>query len=650
MLGRGVWLALCVLLAAAALAHAGCGRHLARAESSVKTTTKGGECGAGIAVCPASQCCSQYGRCQEKCSTTCQCSYSGKESSCNGTMAFTEVGVPIAPSAGVCGRGVGICPKGECCSQYGFCGTNKASCDAGCDALTSGPNSSCESMKEGTVRYDLSLDWKEMAPDGFPRQTITINGQMPGPTIRCKQGDRLIIRVKNNLKQPASIHWHGILQRGTVIMDGVAGVTQRAIPESTSQLYNFICDLPGTFWYHSHFKSQYIDGLKGALIVEPHNAPAVKPAAESIVQLSDWYHEDSEELSKIYLSPASKGDEPVPMSALINGVGQGNCTGSKCRYLAFPAVPGTCQQGRTKLRIINTSGFALFTLYIDGHSMVVTALDALPITPSKPLKAIRINAGQRYDVSVCADSAKFVGKPAWIRADMLQSVFPSDSPDPLVLGVLQYAPPGAPVKQLPTTTKESWALDELLSGFDVGAVDPYEFEPLSRASPPAATRKVYLNMSFYDTPAVNGTNWGHFNNISMQTPDGGGPLAPSMLEKSFAGTLPANKNFGYHTITVQEGDVVDMVINNLGGGQHPMHLHGHWMWIMARGQPKDGLFDPVKTPLSKTPVLRDTVTINLKSYAVLRFVADNPGAWIFHCHIDWHLEAGLALVFQYGLK
>ena len=77
--------------------------------------------------------------------------------------------------------------------------------------------------------------------------------------------------------------------------------------------------------------------------------------------------------------------------------------------------------------------------------------------------------------------------------------------------------------------------------------------------------------------------------------------------------------------------MVDMVINNLGGGQHPMHLHGHWMWIMARGQPKDGLFDPVKTPLSKTPVLRDTVTINLKSYAVLRFVADNPGAWIFHC-------------------
>jgi hypothetical protein len=68
----------------------------------------------------------------------------------------------------------------------------------------------------------------------------------------------------------------------------------------------------------------------------------------------------------VYLSPASEGQEPIPSSALINSVGQGNCTGSKCRYMAFPAVSGTCQQGRTKLRIINTSGFAMFTFQVGG--------------------------------------------------------------------------------------------------------------------------------------------------------------------------------------------------------------------------------------------------------------------------------------------
>jgi len=93
----------------------------------------------------------------------------------------------------------------------------------------------------------------------------------------------------------------------------------------------------------------------------PLNRPSLPPAT-----IPRRYHESSEELNKVYLSPTSGGDEPVPMSALINGVGQGNCTGSKCRYLAFPAVPGTCQQGRTRLRIINTSGFAVFTIEVGG--------------------------------------------------------------------------------------------------------------------------------------------------------------------------------------------------------------------------------------------------------------------------------------------
>jgi hypothetical protein len=82
---------------------------------------------------------------------------------------------------------------------------------------------------------------------------------------------------------------------------------------------------------------------------------------------------------------------------------------------------------------------------------------------------------------------------------------------------------------------------------------------------------------------------------------------------------------------VKAGEVIEIVINNKDTGEHPLHLHGHWFWVMARGAEGDGPWEPKKEPLSKTPILRDTVTVNAQSYAVLRFVADNPGTWIFHC-------------------
>lgn len=204
--------------------------------------------------------------------------------------------VPVAPPAGVCGADVATCPQGQCCTVFGFCAMN-------CTTTNS--------SKPRTKRYDFVVAWKEGAPDGFRRRLIAINGRMPGPTINCNVGDRLIIRVHNKLDAPMSLHWHGILQRGTAIMDGVPGVTQRALQPRTSQLYDFLCPTAGAFWYHSHFKEQYIDGMKGALIVHDPSMPRFP--VETNVQLSDWYHVEANKLAKYYLSPASGG----------NGVGWG---------------------------------------------------------------------------------------------------------------------------------------------------------------------------------------------------------------------------------------------------------------------------------------------------------------------------------------
>ena len=88
-------------------------------------------------------------------------------------------------------------------------------------------------------------------------------------------------------------------------------------------------------------------------------------------------------------------------------------------------------------------------------------------------------------------------------------------------------------------------------------------------------------------------------------------------------------------------------MNNADSGEHPLHLHGHWFWVLARGPPGGGEYNQT-IPLATHPLIRDTATVNANSYLVLRFAASNPGVWLFHCHIDFHMAAGLILALVYG--
>ncbi|PRW33210.1 multicopper oxidase [Chlorella sorokiniana] len=621
-----------------------CGSALGSA-TGLPVAAEGGFCGAGLARCRPHQCCSQEGVCQTAaCPSTCQCEFSGRRSQCPGSMLLTNVPTPVAPPAGPCGDGVATCPGAQCCSVLGFCTNQCAQWPV--DPKHSGPKSKCWTPKTTTRHYRLELKWSVGAPDGFQRALITVNGQMPGPTLRANVGDRLIITVVNKLPANTTIHWHGILQRGTNIMDGVPGVTQVALKPFATQIYDFVASMPGAYWYHSHFKGQYIDGLRGAMVIRDPRRPRFP--AEADMQLTDWYHTPAAKLMKEYLTPASQGNEPVPITALMNGIGQGSCTSNCGRYAVLPAAPGNCSLPGTRIRIYNQAAFAWFTVRIDGHRMMVMALDGLPVNVSQPLRAIRINAGQRVTVAVCPDASHPAGKPAWIRAEMEQFVFATDAQYPLVLGVLQYGELTAQPRQLPTTKPDAVVPSQLLASGVAGAVSEYSLKPVSWESPPAATERLLLNLSMYNDPD---TNWAHFSpggNISMSIPPkNGGRAVPSIVQALLGRTpLPPNSNFGYNTYFLKPGAVVDIIINNFDTGEHPLHLHGHWFWVMAQGLPNAGTWNP-SIPLNPTPILRDTATVNEGSYMVLRFVASNRGVWIFHCHIDWHLGAGLALVFAY---
>lgn len=111
--------------------------------------------------------------------------------------------------------------------------------------------------------FDWNITWVTANPDGaFDRQTMGINGQWPPPPVTVSRGDQIIVNMNNQLgDQDCSLHFHGMYQNGTTHMDGPVGVTQCAVKPGKSFTYNFTADQVGTYWYHSHVRGQYPDGL-----------------------------------------------------------------------------------------------------------------------------------------------------------------------------------------------------------------------------------------------------------------------------------------------------------------------------------------------------------------------------------------------------
>lgn len=638
---------------------------------SLPTAGPGGECGDSIAICRKGLCCGQNGFCSTdpaSCGGTCQCAWSGPGSPCKGSYPFPAprpLSLPVAAKGGVCGTYIAVCPAGQCCSQFGFCVADgsrycrSASCRADCSPWSK----TCYkgAHKNKIVRDTWVVTWKDLNLDGFTKPVIVVNGK-PFPTVEAEVGDRIIIKVINKIDDPISVHWHGMLQMKTNIMDGVTGLTQRPLMPGESYLYNFIADNSGTYWWHSHFKTQYVDGLFGALVVKD---PTHKqyPGGDAVVLFNDYYHNKSSELLDYYLSPASDGDEPTPYTALLNGVGQGYCevTGAAgCGYAYIKGVAGYCDDPKTKLRLINAGSFAVFNISIDNHRMIVMAEDGVEIEPVE-VGSLSINNGQRYTVLVCQSNGKPLStEPVWFRATMIDATFTQPSNWNTSLGVLYFTDP--PPAKLPTTSATFLppTLDPTLPpGPD--NFNPYQLKVFGDVEPPppnpAKRRRANFVIDFYNEPTSpaddpNAVQYAHVNKIALQLV----PETPSLMERYSNNPMglgpPAEPQWpqgglGWHIWDINLGDVLDIYIHNKDDGEHPIHLHGHWFTVLHAGLPDAGPFDPAKDQLDAT-VIRDTITVNGNSSLVLRYVANNPGIWFMHCHIDWHVAAGLGMIFREG--
>lgn len=421
-----------------------------------------------------------------------------------------------------------------------------------------------------------------------PRDTEVwaYNGSIPGPVLRFKQGERARIEVENRLPEETTVHWHGL--RLPNAMDGVPHLTQHPIAQRGRFVYEF--DLPdaGTFWYHPHARSseQVERGLAGAFIVEERDPPAFD--RDLVWVLDDW---------RLTPEAAIAGEFGNRMDASHAGR-LGNAVTINGRVPDRIAV----QSGeRLRLRLINAANARVFALEFGEIAPRVIALDGHPVEPHSAGRLV-LGPGMRADLLI--DVAAAAGN-TFAVAD---NFYPRGSyklVDLAVEGQRRAAPLADPVRlpANPLAVPDLAAAERHTIEFGGGMMDP----KMMRS---ARERGGQPDPEMIRTMRERMTS-GHIWSINGQSVVGTGHRHDPLL-------------------TLKRGRSYVFAMNNDTAWHHPMHLHGMTFRVLTR--------NGAAVPHGEW---RDTTLLDPGERLEVAFVADNPGNWMFHCHILEHQEAGM---------
>ncbi|KAG0702905.1 laccase [Suillus ampliporus] len=457
---------------------------------------------------------------------------------------------------------------------------------------------------------DLIIANEFIAPDGLKRSATLAGGTFPGPIIAAQKGDRFAINVVNKLTDDSmfkstSVHWHGIFQNGTNSADGVAFVTQCPIAQNDSFLYSFEAqNQTGTYWYHSHYSTQQCDGLRGALIIyDPEDPLSYLYDVDdetTVITLADWYHVVAPVLNHFV--------GVVNNSTLINGLG---------RYQGGPnselAVVNVEYGKRYRLRLIAISCAPNFAFSIDNHNLTVIEADG-ELTEPLLVDSLQILPGQRYSAVLNANQPV---DNYWIRA--LPNIPNDDFDAGQNSAILRYK--GAPITE-PTTNQTDSIIPLIETNLHA------LINPGAPGVPEYGKADINLMM------VVNKTNGLFYINGFAFNP----PSVPVLLQ-ILSGAQNATDLLPHGSVyALETNKVVELtMINGENFGPHPIHLHGHsFDVVQSTGNSSFNYFNPVR---------RDVVAVGPQDQQmVIRWVTDNSGPWLLHCHIDWHLKNGFAVV------
>ncbi|KAJ7464445.1 Cu-oxidase-domain-containing protein [Mycena latifolia] len=488
---------------------------------------------------------------------------------------------------------------------------------------------------------DVTLDIinAPLAPDGFTRSTVSANGTFPGPLIRAMKGDTLRVTMNNKLTDPTmrrstTLDFDGIFfDAPNNYNEGSPFVT--TCPVGPNASYTYVLPLgeqTGSYWYHSQLSMQYADGLRGPLIIyDPHDPQAHLYDVDdetTIWFISDWWHNSTIPMLESYEATQII---PVSDSGLFNGAGRYN-TGPETEYSVSNVTPGK----RYRMRLINASARSDFTVSIDNHTMTVIGTDGNisqfsvndglrdsigVATNPHTVNVIDMLAGQRYDVVVTADQP--IGN-YWINT-ILGGGSPRHNLNLNVTfgrGILRYD--GADIAE-PTGPMTLGPEDPI-------PLNEWELTPLV----PIPAPPFDIELTFLTSMTVNKTQW-NINNISYISPE-----VPTLLKILEGAQSQADFNETENTFVLPANKVVQVTFPPSTEDElHPFHLHGNNFWVVkSNGSDITNEVNPIR---------RDVVGAGAGGTTV-RFTTDKAGPWFFHCHIFWHMNAGLASVMAVGMN
>lgn len=498
----------------------------------------------------------------------------------------------------------------------------------------------CASLASArTHTFNFTTGWVTANPDGVhERKMIGFNGHWPVPDIHVNKGDRLEVYLTNGFEDGAStsLHFHGMFHNisdgNSIQMDGPSMVTQCPILPGQTYLYNFtVGDQVGTYWYHAHSGSQYGDGMRGAFIIHDDDEP-FEYDEEMVIQLSELYWKPYYTVTDEFLTRYNPtGAEPIPQNLLFNNTL--NAT------LDF-------EPGKTYLlRFINSGLFVSQYVAFESHNFTIVEIDGVYVKPNTT-NLLYLTTGQR--VSALVKAKEQDPHKNFALMQIMDEVMLDVIPPELVLNrtheISYNKEYGKPEDFIVNDFKEA-ANEFFLTTFDeVELYDDYD---------------VQITFDIRMDNLGDGVSYAFFNNVTYVH-----PKVPTLTTVLTSGKY-ANDSRIYgdniNPYVFQRGEIIEVVLNNYDPGKHPFHLHGHNFQIVQQspGFREDGDYSPDQQdeitvrynesaplmPFPEKPALRDTVLLQPNGHVVLRFKADNPGIWFFHCHVDWHLTQGLASVF-----
>ncbi|KAM1753957.1 hypothetical protein EV2_006592 [Malus domestica] len=526
-----------------------------------------------------------------------------------------------------------------------------------------------------TRHYKFDIKQQNVTRLCHTKSIVTVNGQFPGPQIVAREGDRVLIKVVNHVQNNISIHWHGIRQLRSGWADGPAYVTQCPIQSGNSYVYNFtITGQRGTLFWHAHI-SWLRSTVYGPLIILPKRGvpyPFAKPYKEVPIIFGEWWNADPE---AVISQALQTGGEPnVSDAYTFNGL-----PGPLYNCSAKDAFKLKVRSGKTYLlRLINAALNDELFFSIANHTLKVVEADAIYVKPFDT-DTVLIAPGQTTNVLLKT-------KPHFPSATFFMTARPyvtglGTFDNSTVAGILEYESTSKalhttlPMKKLPLFKPILPALNDT----SFATKFSNKLRSLANAQFPAnvpqkVDRHFFFTIGLGTNPCSsnnqtcqgpNGTMFAaSVNNVSFAMPttallqahfsgQSNGVYSPDfpsspIIPFNYTGTPPNDTMVGNGTklMVLPYNTSVELVMQDtsiLGAESHPLHLHGFNFFVVGQGF---GNFDRNKDPANFNlvdPVERNTVGVPSGGWVAIRFVADNPGVWFMHCHLEIHTSWGLKM-------